>query len=221
MCTLTSLTICCATWILFYSIIATRIFPSHPRCYKKSILLVKIFHNSFGSITFGACNRFTRLSFFSIAWFCHYPFETSAVWISLIRLALCPDIHPSPGPNHTNTFVGGFLSFCNWNLNTLSKDDFYRITLLEAHNTEHNYDIISLYETSLDDKVEVPEIPGYKFYSCNHPDGNRSGGVGIFYKESLPLKIREDLSFNESIVCKLIFGHKRIFSQYCLIQILS
>ena len=54
-------------------------------------------------------------------------------------------------------------------------------------------------------------MPGYKFHSCNHPDGNRSGGVGIFYKESLPLKIREDLSFNECIVCELIFGHKHIF----------
>ena len=108
-------------------------------------------------------------------------------------------------------FTEGFLSFCNWNLNTLSKDDLYGITLLQAHNTEHNYDIISLCETSLDDEVLVPVMPGYKFHSCNHPDGSRSGGVGIFYKESLPLKIREDLSFNESIVCKLIFGHKHIF----------
>ena len=151
------------------------------------------------------------LSFFNIACFSHYPFETLAVWISLIRIALCPDIHPNPGPDHTNSFAGGFLSFCNWNLNTLSKDEFYRITLLQAHNTEHNYDIISLCETSLDDKVEVPEMPGYKFHSCNHPDGNRSGGVGIFYKESLPLKIREDLSFNESIVCEIIFDHKHFF----------
>ena len=59
--------------------------------------------------------------------------------------------------------------------------------------------------------MDVPDMPGYKFHSCNHPGGNCSGGVGIFYKESLPLKIREDLSFNESIVCELIFGHKHIF----------
>ena len=128
-----------------------------------------------------------------------------------MRLVLCPDSHPNPGPTHSNNFIGGFLSFCNWNLNTLSKDDFSRITLLEAHNTEHNYDIISLCETSLDDKAVVPEMTGYKFYSSNHPDGNRSGGVVIFYKESLPLKIREDLSFSECIVCELIFGHKHIF----------
>ena len=103
-----------------------------------------------------------------------------------MRLVVCPDIHPNPGPAHSNNFTDGFLSFCNWNLNTLSKEDFYRITLLEAHNTEYNYDIISLCETSLDDKFEVPELPGYNFQSCNHPDDNRSGGVEIFYKESLP-----------------------------------
>ena len=40
--------------------------------------------------------------------------------------------------------------------------------------------------------------------------------LDFFYKESLPLKIREDLSFNESIVFELIFGHKHIFSQFCI-----
>ena len=129
----------------------------------------------------------------------------------LLRLALCPDIHPNPGPTHSNNFTGGFLSFCNWNLNTISKDNFYCVTLLQVRNREHNYDIISLCETSLDDTVEVPVMPGYKFYLCCHPDGNSSSGVGIFYQESLPLKIRKDLSFNESIVCELIFGHKHIF----------
>ena len=114
-----------------------------------------------------------------------------------MHLVMCSDIHPNRAPAHLNNFTGGFLSFCNWNLNTLSKEDFYRITLLQAHNTEYNYDIISLCETSLDDTVEVPDMPGYKFHACNHPGGNRSGGVGIFYKESLPLKIREDLSFHK------------------------
>ena len=177
-------------------------------------VIVKMGHCGIANTTLGVCHRLTVLSFTNKACFCNYPFETIAVWIILMRLALCPDIHPNPGPSHLHNFAGGFLSFCNWNLNTLSKEDFVRITLLEAHNTVHNYDIISLCETSLDDNVQVPEMPGYKFHSCNHPDGNRSGGVGIFYKESLPLKIREDLSFNESIVCELIFGHKHIFSQF-------
>ena len=121
------------------------------------------------------------------------------------------DIHPNPGP--VNNVSGGFLSFCNWNLNTLSKDNFHRITLLEAHNTNHNYDIISLCETSLNDNIQVHDnaLPGYKFHPCNHPDGDRSGGVGIFYKESLPLRIRQDLSLDECIVSEMIFGRKKYF----------
>ena len=150
-------------------------------------------HSKIATTTLDACYRLHHLRYINIVGFRYYPLETLAIWIFLLRLALCPDIHPNPGPTHSNNFAGGFLSFCNWNLNTLSKDNFTRITLLEAHNTEHNYDIISLCETSLDDNVQIPEMPGYKFHSCNHPDGNRSGGVGIFYKESLPLKIREDL----------------------------
>ena len=136
-----------------------------------------------------------------------------AVWYFLLHVLLSSDVHPNPGPVDSNNFSGGFLSFCNWNLNTLSKDDFYRITLLEAHNTEHNYDIISLCETSLNDTLQVPEnaLPGYKFHSCNHPDGERNGGVGIFYKETLPLRIRQDLSFDECIVSEMIFGRKTIF----------
>ena len=137
-----------------------------------------------------------------------------ALWYLLLRLILSLDIHPNPGPiNSNNKYGGGFLSFCNWNLNTLSKDDFNRISLLEAYNTNHNYDIISLCETSLNDTTQVPDniLPGYKFHACNHPDGDRSGGVGIFYKETLPLRIRQDLSFDESIVTEMIFGHKKIF----------
>ena len=143
----------------------------------------------------------------------NYP-QAFALWYILLRLILSLDVHPNPGPvQHNNNFSGGFLSFCNWNLNTLSKDNFYRTTLLEAHNANHGYDIISLCETSLNDAIQVPEniLPGYKFHPCNRPYGERNGGVGIFYKETLPLRIRHDLSFDECIVSELVFGRKKIF----------
>ena len=129
-------------------------------------------------------------------------------------MMLSSDIHPNPGPVYSDRiFCEGNLTFCNWNLNTLVKDNFYRVTLVEAENVNYNYDIISLCETSLNATIEVTEniLPGYKFYPCYHPDGNRSGGVGIFYKESLPLNIRHDLSFEECIVSELSFGCKNIF----------
>ena len=39
----------------------------------------------------------------------------------------------------------------------------------------------------------------------------KHGGVGLFYKNSLPVNVRRDLSFNESIVVELKFGRKKIF----------
>ena len=126
---------------------------------RRSAIFVKMFHCVLASIIQKVCYRLTSFTYINIC-FSHYPHELLAIWYLLLHLTLCPDVHPNPGPDHTNIFAGGFLSFCNWNLNTLSKDDFYRITLLQAHNTEHNYDIISLCETSLDDEIEVGEMPG-------------------------------------------------------------
>ena len=54
-------------------------------------------------------------------------------------------------------------------------------------------------------------LPGYIYHPCNHPSGEKKGGVGIFYKDTLPIKIRSDLSFDECIVAELQFGRKKIF----------
>ena len=101
----------------------------------------------------------------------------------------------------------------NWNLNSLAKDEFKRVHSIEAINTAFNYDIISLCETSLTEQTaaNVPELDGYTFASSNHPDNVPHGGVGIFYKNSLPLIVRRDLSFHESLVVELKFQRKKIF----------
>ena len=44
----------------------------------------------------------------------------------------------------------------SWNLNSLAKDNFQRIRLIEAHNSIFNYDLISICETSVNDSVELP-----------------------------------------------------------------
>ena len=114
---------------------------------KKTVILIKMIDGSVASIASCACYHLRC----TIVCCYHFPFQTLSIWICAMHLILCPDIHPNPGPTHLNQFAAGFLSFCNWNLNTLCKNDFTRIALLEAHNTEYNYDIISLCETSLDD----------------------------------------------------------------------
>ena len=51
----------------------------------------------------------------------------------------------------------------------------------------------------------------YTFIPANKPNNTRHGGVGLYYKNSLPLKVRNDLSFDESIVVEIKYGRKNIF----------
>ena len=59
----------------------------------------------------------------------------------------------------------------------------------------------------------------YTFVHSKNPTNTRHGGVGLFYKNSLPIKIRNDLSFDESIVIELNFSRKS-FSFQCYIEVL-
>ena len=100
----------------------------------------------------------------------------------------------------------------SWNVNSLAKDDFQRVTLIEAHNSIFYYDLISICETSLNDSVELPEtlLKEYTFIPANNPANMRHGGVGLFCKDSLPIIVRNDLSFDESMV-ELKFGRNFFF----------
>ena len=76
-----------------------------------------------------------------------------------------------------------------------------------------NYDLVSICETNLNDTVDLPEtlLNDYSFGTANHPLNRKHGGVDLFYKNSLPIKIRRDLSFEESVVAELRNGRKKIF----------
>ena len=65
----------------------------------------------------------------------------------------------------------------------------------------------------LNDSVELPEtrLEEYTFVLVNNASNTRRGGVGIFYKNSLCVVIRNDLSFDESIVVELTLGRKKYF----------
>ena len=105
-----------------------------------------------------------------------------------------------------------------WNVNSIAKDNFERVGLIEAHNCIFNYDLISLCETRLNDSVELPETlrNNYTFVPVNNPANTRHGGVELFFKNTLPIIIRNDLSFDESVVVELKFGRKNFFLLFCI-----
>ena len=102
----------------------------------------------------------------------------SVIWLPFILIILSNDIELNPGQNiHHN-----FLSVMTWNLNSLTKDNFNRVQLIEAHNSLFNYDLIAVNETCLNDTIEIPEtlLENYTFINANSAANHRHGGVGLF-----------------------------------------
>ena len=123
-------------------------------------------------------------------------------------ILLSGDVEPNPGPGPET------LKFCCWNLNSITAHDFLRVSLIEAYNSIHNYDLIGIVETHLDDSIsqERLALKGYEFITCNHQLNIKRGGVGLYIKDSLPKKLRpETATLPESIACELHIDRKKYF----------
>ena len=131
------------------------------------------------------------------------------LWFYSISITLSADVETNPGPkrNCTETF-----SFCHWNLNSISSHDYVKIFLLRAYITVHIFDIICLSEMYLDSSTRHDdgnlEIPGYDIGLADHPTNTKRGGVCIYYKNCLPLRILNIIFLNECINFELIIGDK-------------
>ena len=89
----------------------------------------------------------------------------------------------NPAPQLENNV----FNFMSWNINSLSKKEFERVRLIEAHNSIFNYDLISICETSLDhsSELKVPELKGCTFLPTSHPDNVTHGGVGTSHPDNV------------------------------------
>ena len=107
-------------------------------------------------------------------------------------LSCCGDIVENPGPKYSS------LTFCHWNLNGLTAHDSTKISLLQAYITQLNYDIICLTETFLNSSIVSDDnrikIDGYSLIRSDHPRDSKKGGVCIYYKEHIPLILRDDIN---------------------------
>ena len=119
------------------------------------------------------------------------------------------DIEIQPGPQ-----LFPKLKIAYWNLGGLSTDNFIKKTSLEAFLSINKLDIMMIGETHLNDNFDDRdlEIPGYTLKRCDHNENLPRGGVCVYYKSSLPISIKPDLTFlNECIVMELKVGRKKCF----------
>ena len=119
-------------------------------------------------------------------------FHVCFMWFAL--LALYPfahtqwDIELNPGPKRraSQTF-----SICHWNLNSICAHNFAKLSTLRAYVRVHKCNIICLSETYLDSSIddENLEISGYYLIRSDHPSIKICGGICIYHKNVLPLKV--------------------------------
>ena len=135
-----------------------------------------------------------------------YLFElclTLNLFVQYFLLIISGDIETNPGPHNKHS-----LSICHWNLNGISAQNYVKLSMLEAYNAIHDYDIICVSETYLNfpqsGNDPALKLKGYELIRSDHPSNTKRGGVFLYYKEHLPLKCRNDISnLNECIVVEL------------------
>ena len=80
----------------------------------------------------------------------------------------------------------------------------------------HKFDVICISESYLNSDTSSNDnnlnMPGYNMSRADHPSGNRRGGVCIYYKESLPIKML-NINYLQECIC---FDLK-IRSKLCII----
>ena len=115
---------------------------------------------------------------------CLYTFSFISLEISFafkLLLILCGDVEVNPGPGQWTS-----LSFCHWNLNSISVHGFVKVSLLEAYNAIHKFDIICLSETFLNSSLQNDDdslvLNGYKLVRAGNPSDLKRRGVCIYFK---------------------------------------
>ena len=99
--------------------------------------------------------------------------------LTSILLLMAGDIEINPGP------VSQTFKFCHWNLNSFCAREKVKVSLIEVYNSLHQYDVIALSETMLNNTISNEDIyiEGFsrEIYRSDHPSNSKIGEfVSIF-----------------------------------------
>ena len=161
------------------------------------------------------CNIIINLisMFETLLLFFHYVegvYITIITLLFIFALLLCHgDIEINPGPKKLKK---NSLSVCHWNLNSLSAHNFSKLTQLKAYISKYKHDFICLSETYLDSSIpdSLLEIDGYNLIRLDHPNDIKTGGVCIYFKEILPVRIINIPYLKEALLLEMNYNNKRV-----------
>ena len=70
-----------------------------------------------------------------------------------LTLFICGEVELNSWPKNTKSCY--YFSLCHWNLSSLLAHEFSKLSLIEAYNTHHNFEMICLSETYLDSSYAI------------------------------------------------------------------
>ena len=153
------------------------------------------------------------VSMFDVLLLCWHYFESAfIVLLTLVYMHIIlqchGDIEPNPGPRKLKTYK---FSVCHWNLNSLSANSFSKPTQLKAYNSIYKCDFICLSITCLDSSIpdNLIDIERYKLLCADHPDSTKRGGVCIYHKQSLPVRVISLTYFKEALLLPMKNNNKK------------
>ena len=119
------------------------------------------------------------------------------------------DIELNPGPKQKQDQI---LSICQLNLNNIPAYKFQKLALLQGYISSNKVDILCLSETFLNPNISCDDsnlqLPGSDLIRADHPSNTKRGGVCIYYRNLLPLKLINIHYLNECITFEIKLGDK-------------
>ena len=104
------------------------------------------------------------------------------------------------------------LSICYWNLNDISVNNFQKLELLQSHIWSNKVEILCLSQTFLNSDISCDDknlqLPGFDLIRVDYPSNVKRGGVCIYYRNLLPLKLTNIHYLNECITFEIKYGDK-------------
>ena len=106
-------------------------------------------------------------------------------------------------------FVTGI---CYWNLNSIPAHNFQKLELLQGYISSNKVVILCFSETFLNSDISCDDsnlqLPGFDLVRADHPSNTKRGGVCIYYRNCLPLKLINIHYLIECITFEIKLGDK-------------
>ena len=130
-----------------------------------------------------------------------------------LLLFICGDVELNPGPKNIKSYY--YFSLYHWNLNSLPSHDFSKLSLIEAYNPHHNFDMICLFETYVDSSY-ADDDTRLNLDRADNPHNCKRGGVSIYFKEHMAVLLVSPLNLHECLVLEINIQNKKgyVFSLY-------